>query len=169
MKTKNTINSYYFPFSKTSFFIIRFFIFCLLSTSLLSCTKTSTAEQDKKDDDAITRYLSQHSINATKTSSGLYYSIEDPGTGMQVSANNTVYMKYKAYLLDGTVFDENKIGTTLSLPNTIKGWQEGIPKFKVGGKGKLFIPSKLGYGTEATGKILANSVLIFEVEVIEIK
>jgi len=169
MKTKNTINSYYFPFSNTSFSFIRFFVFCLLSTSLLSCTKTSTAEQDKKDDDAITRYLSQHSINATKTSSGLYYSIEDPGTGMQVSANNTVYMKYKAYLLDGTVFDENKIGTTLSLPNTIKGWQEGIPKFKVGGKGKLFIPSKLGYGTEATGKIPANSVLIFEVEVIEIK
>ena len=88
---------------------------------------------------------------------------------MQVSANNTVYMKYKAYLLDGTVFDENKTGTNITLPNTIKGWQEGIPKFKVGGKGKLFIPSKLGYGTDATGKIPANSVLIFEVEVIEIK
>ena len=113
--------------------------------------------------------MNQHSIQATKTTSGLYYIIEQQGTGMQVSSNNTVYMKYKAYLLNGTVFDENKVGTTLTIPNTIKGWQEGIPKFKVGGKGKLFIPSKLGYGTEATGSIPANSVLIFDVEVIEIK
>jgi FKBP-type peptidyl-prolyl cis-trans isomerase FkpA len=169
MKTKNTLSFQFSPFAKTRFFLFSLSVFCLLSSSLVSCTKTSTAEQDKKDDDAITSYLSQHSIDATKTSSGLYYSIEDLGTGMQVSSNNTVYMKYKAYLLDGTVFDENKIGTNITLPNTIKGWQEGIPKFKVGGKGKLFIPSKLGYGTEAVGKIPANSVLIFEVEVIEIK
>ncbi len=169
MKTKNTLSFQFSPFAQTRFFLFGLSVFCLLSSSLMSCTKTSTAEQDKKDDDAITSYLSQHSIDATKTSSGLYYTIEDPGTGMQVSANNTVYMKYKAYLLDGTVFDENKIGTNITLPNTIKGWQEGIPKFKVGGKGKLFIPSKLGYGAEATGKIPANSVLIFEVEVIEIK
>ena len=169
MKTKNTLSIQFLPFAKTRFFLVNLSIFCLLSTSLLSCTKTSTAEQDKKDDDAITSYLSQHSITATKTSSGLYYSIEKEGTGMQVSANNTVYMTYKAYLLNDTIFDENKTGTTLSLPNTIKGWQEGIPKFKVGGKGKLFIPSKLGYGTEAVGTIPANSVLIFEVEVIEIK
>ena len=170
MKTKNTLSIQFLPFAKTRFFLINLSVFCLLSSSLMSCTKTSTAEQDKKDDDAITSYLSKHSINnATKTSSGLYYSIEKEGTGMQVSANNTVYMTYKAYLLNDTIFDENKTGTALSLPNTIKGWQEGIPKFKVGGKGKLFIPSKLGYGTEATGKIPANSVLIFEVEVIEIK
>jgi FKBP-type peptidyl-prolyl cis-trans isomerase len=170
MKTKKMLSIQFLPFAKTRFFLFSLSVFCLLSTSLLSCTKTSTAEQDKKDDDAITSYLSKNSINnATKNSSGLYYTIEDLGTGMQVKANNTVYMKYKGYLLDGTVFDENKIGTTLSLPNTIKGWQEGIPKFKVGGKGKLFIPSKLGYGTEAVGTIPANSVLIFEVEVIEIK
>jgi FKBP-type peptidyl-prolyl cis-trans isomerase FkpA len=156
MKTKNTLSFQFSPFAKTRFFLFSLSVFCLLSSSLVSCTKTSTAEQDKKDDDAITSYLSQHSIDATKTSSGLYYSIEDLGTGMQVSSNNTVYMKYKAYLLDGTVFDENKIGTNITLPNTIKGWQEGIPKFKVGGKGKLFIPSKLGYGTEAVGKIPAN-------------
>lgn len=169
MKTTNSINTLIFSFAKTRLFFYHLSVVCLLSTSLFSCTKTSTAEQDQKDDAAITSYLSQHSINATKTASGLYYTIEDPGTGMQVSATNSVYMKYKAYLLDGTVFDENKVGTTLSLPNTILGWQEGIPKFKVGGKGKLFIPSRLGYGSQATGKIPANSVLVFEVEVIEIK
>ena len=142
---------------------------CILAMSLFSCKKTSTDIQDKIDNDSIVNYLNQHSIQATKTTSGLYYIIEQQGTGMQVSSNNTVYMKYKAYLLNGTVFDESKVGTTLTIPNTIKGWQEGIPKFKVGGKGKLFIPSKLGYGTEATGSIPANSVLIFDVEVIEIK
>lgn len=169
MKTKNTISFQFSPLAKTRFFLFSLSVFCLLSASLMSCNKTSTAEQDKKDDDAITSYLSKDSINAIKTSSGLYYSVDEEGTGLQVSAKNTVYMKYKGYLLDGTVFDKDTIGTNIELPNTIKGWQEGIPKFKVGGKGKLFIPSKLGYGTEATGKIPANSVLIFEVEVIEIK
>ena len=179
MKTKNTPSFQFSPLAKTRFFLFSLSVFCLLSTSLMSCTKTSTAEQDKKDDDAITSYLSKDSINAIKTSSGLYYYVDSVGTGMQVSANNTVYMKYKGYLLDGTVFDKDTIGAYITLPNTnkeltskewtIKGLQEGIPKFKVGGKGKLFIPSKLGYGTEAIGKIPANSVLIFEVEVIEIK
>ena len=169
MKTKNTPSIQFSPLAKTRFFLFSLSVLCLLSTSLMSCTKTSTAEQDKKDDDAITSYLSKDSINAIKTSSGLYYSVDSVGTGMQVSANNTVYIKYKGYLLDGTDFDKDTIGTYITLSNTIKGWQEGIPKFKVGGKGKLFIPSKLGYGTEAIGKIPANSVLIFEVEVIEIK
>ena len=169
MKTKNTPSIQFSPLAKTRFFLFSLSVLCLLSTSLLSCTKTSTAEQDKKDDDAITSYLSKDSINAIKTSSGLYYYVDSVGTGMQVSANNTVYMKYKGYLLDGTIFDKDTIGINIELPNTIKGWQEGIPKFKVGGKGKLFIPSKLGYGTEAIGKIPANSVLRFEVEVIEIK
>ena len=140
-----------------------------LSISIFSCTKTSSAEQDKIDNDAIVSYLSQHFINATKTSTGLYYTIEDQGSGMQCAVNQTVLMKYKGYLLDGTVFDENKTGTSLKISNTINGWQEGIPKFKVGGKGKLFIPSKLGYGTQATGNIPANSVLVFEIEVLEIK
>ncbi len=149
--------------------ILTFFSLCILAMSFFSCKKTSTAEQDKKDDDSIISYLNQHSIKATKTSSGLYYTIDQEGAGMQCTANQTVLMKYKGYLLDGTVFDENKTGATLQISNTIQGWQEGIPKFKVGGKGKLFIPSKLGYGTEATGNIPANSVLIFEVEVIEIK
>ena len=149
--------------------ILTFCSVCILAMSLFSCKKTSTAAQDKIDDDSIVSYLNKHSINATKTSSGLYYAIEQQGTGMQVSASNTVIMKYKAYLLNGTVFDENKVGTTIALPNTVKGWQEGIPKFKVGGIGKLFIPSKLAYGTEATGSIPANSVLIFDVEILEIQ
>jgi FKBP-type peptidyl-prolyl cis-trans isomerase len=155
--------------STNSFLIFASGLLLVTCYLLSSCSKTSTAEQDKIDDAAITNYLTKHAISASKTTSGLYYTIEEPGTGMQVSPNNTVLMKYKGYLLDTTVFDESKTGVYIQISNTIKGWQEGIPKFKVGGKGKLFIPSKLAYGNQKTGKIPANSVLIFDVEVIEIK
>lgn len=150
--------------------ILKTSIFSLILLSVFSCTKTtSTSVQDGIDDKLISDYLTKNGITATKTASGLYYTIDQQGTGMQVSSNNSVLMKYKAYLLNGTVFDENNTGASLALPNTIKGWQEGIPKFKVGGIGKLFIPSSLGYGSTATGSIPANSVLIFNVEILEIQ
>ena len=91
------------------------------------------------------------------------------GLGKQVTNNSTLYVKYKGYLSDSTVFDENTTGTSISLNSVITGWQEGLTYFNVGGKGKLFIPSHLAYGKNVNGKVPANSVLFFDIEVLEIQ
>ena len=57
---------------------------------------------------------------------------------------------------------------TFPLSGVIQGWQEGIPLFKEGGSGILLIPSALGYGSQSVGSIPANSVLIFDINLIDV-
>ncbi len=132
------------------------------------CEKTDTSQKEI-DDALIKNYLLKKNITATKTSSGLYYFIEKDTLekGKQVSPNSSLIVKYKGYLPNDSIFDQNLNGTSINLTTTIKGWSEGLPKFKVGEKGTLFIPSHLGYGANSTNKIPANSVLFFDVEIIE--
>ena len=131
---------------------------------LISCNKDHLKE-DKED---IKTYLSDNNLTATETASGLHYIITKEGTGGSPTLQNTVTVRYKGYLLDGTVFDQTQGSTTATFPlaNLIKGWQEGIPFLKKGGKGTFFVPSELGYGGQSQGNIPAWSVLIFEIELV---
>jgi len=141
----------------------------LIVLSFSYCKKKKTVDQAAKDEEIITKYIADKGLAAKSTGSGLYYVISTEGTGAQPSSNSSIKVNYKGYLTDGTVFDQSKTaGYTTSLSNVIKGWQEGIPYFKKGGKGILLIPSALGYGKQAQGSIPANSVLIFEVELIDV-
>lgn len=131
-----------------------------------ACEKDDTAaEQLKKDIELIETYLQDSSLVAQSTESGLYYIIEEEGTGSYPNLNSVVRVNYKGSLLNGDVFEE---GTVKNYPLYvyIKGWQEGIPLLRSGGKGVLFVPSALGYGAEAKPGIPANSVLIFEIELL---
>jgi len=105
------------------------------------------------------------------TASGLQYEVISEGKGVNPKAESTVTVNYKGTLIDGTVFDssyERGQPATFPLNQVIRGWTEGIPLMKVGAKYKFYIPSELGYGPSAQGKIKANSVLIFEVELLEV-
>ena len=146
------------------------FVLIVIVLSFLSCKKKSNASQAELDEKIITNYISDNNLNATATGSGLYYVISSQGTGIQPNANSNVTVSYKGSLKDGKVFDQSSsAGATFNLANVIKGWQEGIPLFKKGGKGVLLIPSALGYGAQATGSIPANSVLIFDVDLINVQ
>ena len=144
------------------------FSFLILSVFLISCNKIDTT-QDSIDDKIITDYLSVNKLTATKTTSGLYYKIDKIGEGKKVNTSNTIYLKYTGKLPNDTIFDQNLNGTYLSLKTAINGFREGLSYFNVGGKGQLFIPSKLAYGKNSVGKVPSNSVLFFEIEVIEIQ
>jgi FKBP-type peptidyl-prolyl cis-trans isomerase len=103
---------------------------------------------------------------------GVYYTILKEGTGRQVSVNDTVTAFYKGYLLkDGSVFDGTKDKPAVfPLKRLIIGWQIGVPLCKVGGKVKIIIPSALAYSIRTRGaKIPPNSVLVFEIEVVDAK
>lgn len=145
-----------------------FFPLFALILFVASCEKET--DYTAVDDAAIQKYLADSNLTATKTASGLYYIIEESGTGEYPLATSMVHVYYKGYLLDGTVFDQTKdnVFARFYLNEVIKGWQEGMMLFKKGAKGKLFIPSELGYGSKAKTDIPANSVLIFEIELLNI-
>lgn len=135
-----------------------------------ACNKKSNVNQAEEDEKIITQYIADNKLDAKATGSGLYYVVSTQGTGAKPTINSNVTVKYKGVLTNGTVFDEtSNIGASFNLGGVIKGWQEGIPLFNKGGKGKLLIPSALGYGSQATGNIPANSVLIFDVELLDVR
>ena len=143
--------------------------FLCIIFALFSCKEKENVNQPALDEEIITKYISDNKLVATATGSGLYYVVQTPGSGAQPTSTSNVTVAYKGYLTNGTVFDQSKSGGyATSLTQVIKGWQEGIPYFKKGGKGILLIPSVLGYGSQGAGSIPANSVLIFEVELLDV-
>ena len=128
----------------------------------------SPEEQLAKDIKKIEQYLSDNGLTAQSTASGLHYIIEVEGTGGHPDIDSEVTVDYKGYFLDGEVFDETTSApATFPLQNVILGWQEGIPLFKKGDKGKLFLPSGLAYGTNPPSGIPSNAVLAFDVELVD--
>lgn len=150
----------------------KIFAFLLLgvAVSFMSCEKKlSSEEQFAKDIELIKEYIVEHNLEAEETFSGLHYVIEDIGTGNHPAPTDKVLVRYKGYKLDGSVFDESgPDGISFNLQQVIKGWTEGIPKLKEGGKGILLIPSKLAYGDKGSGPIKPNTVLAFDVALLTI-
>jgi peptidylprolyl isomerase len=108
-----------------------------------------------------------------ETESGLQYQILERGKGTEhPSASSEVTVHYHGTLIDGTVFDssvQRNKPISFGLNQVISGWTEGVQLMVVGDKFKFFIPPELGYGDKTAGKITPNSVLMFEVTLLEIK
>lgn len=140
-----------------------------LSLLFLGMLLVNCAKDETSNDLEIQEYLEQNNLAATKTSSGLYYIIEREGTGAKPTSNNSVRVAYKGYFTNKSVFDQSTAaGISFPLNGVIKGWTEGITYFKVGGAGKLLIPASLGYGNSSYNGIPGGSVLIFDIELLEI-
>lgn len=107
------------------------------------------------------------------TESGLQYMIITEGTGEIPKATDTVVTHYTGTLINGKVFDSSykrNSPATFPVNGVIKGWTEALQMMKVGSKWKLFIPANLAYGERGAGADIGpNSVLIFEIELLEIK
>jgi len=113
--------------------------------------------------------------DTASTESGLKYIKLNSTDGIQAEANKTVRVHYSGYLEDGSMFDSSvERGDPLEFPlgqgRVIKGWDEGIALLKVGEKARLIIPHELGYGERGYPPVIpANTTLIFDVELIEVK
>ncbi len=146
-----------------------FFAFAILLIIAASCD-TDTTDYGPIDKKIIGEYLADSNLTAQSTSSGLYYIIEKPGGANHPNINSLVVANYKGYLPNGTVFDESYSSgspSTFALNAVIKGWQEGLQLIGVKGKIQLFVPSALGYGSTGKGDVPPNTVMIFEVELVE--
>jgi FKBP-type peptidyl-prolyl cis-trans isomerase FkpA len=140
--------------------------------------------EKEKEIKAIEDYLAKNNItNAQKTKSGVYYQILSEGSGPKADSGKIVSLKYTGYTLDGKFFDSNTDSTKQVQPHplsayeyksgvsgAIPGMLEAIQNFKKGDKGKLFIPSMMGYGPQGAGAVIkpfAN--LIFDIEIVDVK
>jgi FKBP-type peptidyl-prolyl cis-trans isomerase FkpA len=105
---------------------------------------------------------------------GLYLQDLVIGTGDEATRGRQITADYTGWLPNGKMFDSSKpedrnpIIFTLGQGRVIEGWEQGIPGMKVGGVRKLVIPAELGYGSQSRGEIPANSVLIFDVELLSV-
>lgn len=108
------------------------------------------------------------------TASGLKYVDVVIGKGASPTAGKTVKVHYTGTLENGRKFDSSldrnePLSFTIGVGQVIKGWDEGVMTMKVGGKRKLIIPSKLGYGTRGAGGVIPpNATLLFDVELIDV-
>ena len=124
---------------------------------------------DGTNDEEIQAYIDDNNLDATRTSSGLYYVILNEGTGNRPTATSNVRVAYKGYFTNGSVFDESDAtGISFPLNGVIPGWTEGIQLFREGGNGILLLPSNLGYGSRGTNGIPGGTVLIFDVNLVRI-
>lgn len=140
--------------------------------------EADAAKQIEIDEKLIEEHLAQKKIKATRTPSGLYYDITKVGTGELAKSGQKVSVNYTGMLLNGEKFDSNvdpqfqhvqPFEFMLGTGSVIKGWDEGIALLRKGGKATLFIPSTLAYGKNSPSpKIPANSVLVFDVELVDI-
>jgi len=138
----------------------------VISLLMSSCGKDDPEKIAAKDREKILEYIRKNEIDAAEHESGIFYYIEEQVSDQYPQSYSNVHIRYTGKLLNGKVFDgPNR--TSLSLRTTILGWQYGIPLFSKGSKGKLLIPSGLGYGEYPQMGIPANSVLIFDIEIID--
>ncbi len=139
------------------------------------------AAQMPIDDKILQDYFAKNNIKATKTASGLYYTIQRPGSGAAIEKGQTVSMKYTGKLLDGTAFDSNidtaighhgtdPLTFSVGMGQMIPGVDEGAGLLKKGAKATLYLPSPIAYGPQSPNpKIPANAVMMFEIEVTDVK
>ena len=145
-------------------------------------------KQLAKDIASIESYLEEYKIKALKTNSGLFYSISVKGNGDTAKKGDTIRANYTGYLLEtGFHFDTSieeiarqhnlynpkftyePLKTTIGVGKVIDGWDEAFQLLNEGTKATIFIPSMLAYGPrELSEDIPANSVMVFEVELVEI-
>ena len=153
-------------------------VFSLLMLLSVSCSKDTKCESlppnitvPANEILAVEQYLTDNNITgAVKSEDGFYYKITEPGGGSSPSLCSNVSIFYTGYLTSGTIFDGTSTApASFTLNQLISGWQLGVTLLKKGGRMMLYLPPSLAYGSRSTGPIPANSVLIFDIKLVDFR
>ena len=159
---------------------MRILIFFLVFISIFSCTDENIVvtrtkqEQLELDLTRIQGYINENNLSGfSSTDNGLYYKLVEAGNTTFPSNGDTLSVEYIGELLDGSEFDRSNTDQpfefVLGQGQVIEGWEIGLPKIDEGGSGILIISSGLGYGSAITSSITEHSVLIFRIDLIDIR
>ncbi|HVU57545.1 MAG TPA: FKBP-type peptidyl-prolyl cis-trans isomerase [Puia sp.] len=136
--------------------------------------KELTAEK-QREIDAVESYLAKNNIKAEKTEKGTYVVVQSEGDGPRVDSGKQVAVRYTGKLLpSGKEFESNMKGPgdplkfVVGAGSIIQGWDDGLRKFKKGGKGTLYVPAYLAYNQQPGPGHKPFENLIFEVEIADV-
>lgn len=163
----------------------KLFMACLAATLLTGCFKDPESicnydacqfKAPTSEINALKGYLDGAGIQATEHCSGMFYTIEAAGTGATPDVCSQVAVKYKGMLTNGNIFDQQTVNpVAFNLGTLIPAWKNGLGMIKEGGKMMLYVPPTLGYGAQevkdGNGNVIipANSILIFEIELVAVR
>ena len=119
----------------------------------------------RQGDDFLTR--NARAPGVVTTASGLQYKVLTPGKGAHPTDADVALINYEGKLLDGTTFDKSQQPTPMPVKGVVPGFSEALKLMQKGGKYRIWIPAKLGYGEKGAGPIPANANLVFDVELID--
>lgn len=158
---------------------MRVLLLCALAGALFlnSCLKKdsgcsygpSSTVAPASEQQQLKTWLDSAGISATKDSRGFYYDIIKPGADKAPEPCSQITVSYKGQLTNDSVFDQKSKYVFSSLGSLIDGWRQGLPLIKKGGEIKLYIPPSLGYGSSSNSSIPANSILIFDITLIDVQ
>ena len=145
--------------------------------------KTQAADFEKQkgiDAKVIENYVARNGLagKVQKTESGVNYVVTQPGAGPTPKRGDVVQVHYAGRLLNGKEFDNSRTSPQaggkpfqlqLGVGMVIPGWEDGIMQLHKGEKATLIIPSTLAYGPRGNPTIPANSVLLFDIELLDIQ
>jgi len=124
----------------------------------------------------VQQYIKDKKLNAKMTKDSAFVVLDNPGDlAAKADSGLQVAVKYEGRLVtNDTIFDSNlksndSLKIVLGQHMVIPGWESGLKEFGKGGKGKIIVPAFLGYGPQPMGKIPANSNLVFDVEVLDVR
>ncbi len=119
---------------------------------------------------AFLRHNRSGDSKVVETASGLQYKVLKAGTGAaKPTDDDIVLVNYEGKLTSGTTFDASQQPTPMAVKGVVPGFSEGLKLMNKGAKYRFWIPPALGYGDKAAGPIPANSVLVFDLELLDWK
>ncbi len=145
-------------------------IFTVNSDTTISDTRVvrqGTFDRAARDEALLDQYVADNNLTVQTTSTGLRYIVETTGNDVFPVATDRVRVNYTGTLLNGSEFDAND-DITFSLLQVIPGWTEGFQFFSEGSSGQLLIPSDLAYANNPRDGIPTNSILIFDIDLLEV-
>lgn len=143
------------------------FASCTKNTDSVSCAPVETTAP-ASEVAVLQSYISAKGITAQADSRGFFYTILSQGSEVKPDPCSSVKVNYTLHLTNGTDVEANN-GVTLSLGSVIAGWQEGLPLIGEGGSIALYLPPSLAYGSQPSGKVPANSNLIFHIDLVDVR
>lgn len=151
--------------------VASFLVIALLAVSCIKnksdCPSVSETASDREQQE-LTDYILAHSISAVKHNSGIYYEIQQLGSGEFPAICANIEVTFYGYLTNGSQFESGK-DKVLNLQHLLPGWRLGLPLIKTGGKIRLYLPPALAYGyvgkKDESGNQLvpANSVVVYDI------